>query len=421
MPIDKKTAFLVIHGVGPHMPFEVCDSFVSGFHKEFEKKEPGIKAQHKLVKREDWLGKGINWVQNCVSLYVQENKGTIDIYEYFWDIYMVHEVSLSEAFQLLIKASKGAQRFYESVREDNPELLIKATDLGEYGRKRKFGTGPVEFRPAGYLKLLGPSFGLLSRVLPYVPFLIKVIDKWASTQIPILSHIFKAIGVFIEKAAKDFIGDVVGYLDLNPRSEHYETRQKIINGALEELRELMKGDRYDQIIVVGHSLGSVIAYDTLNRVIQDTNAERIKKEEASKIIGLVTFGSPLDKIALFFRERVENKKEVQRQILANLHGFRTRSLVEDKPNIDIGNPMEFNLSKTRWLNFYHTRDLISGKLDLYDLKNQSLQHPDIKDGNILIDAKVPRTAAHSCYWGEHQGKDKGTNKMYEIIIKEFFR
>ena len=419
MLIKKRTAFLVVHGAGPHMPFEVCDSFVRGFYEEFKKKNLKIQVQHKLEKREDWLGKGINWVQNCISLSVPGNKGIIDFYEYFWDIYMVREACLSEAFQLLIRASRGAQRFYERIREENPDLLIKATDLGEYGRKRKIGTGPVEFRPAGYHKLLGPSFGVLAKVLPYLPFLIKVIDKWAGTQIPILSYIFRAFIVFVEKTAQHFIGDLVCYLDLNPRSEHYETRRKIINGALEELRELMKGDRYDQIIVAGHSLGSVIAYDTLNRVIQDTNAERIKEEEASKIVGLVTFGSPLDKIALFFRERVEKDKEVQRQILANLHGFRARSLVEDTPGIDIGTPMQFKLDKTRWLNFYHTRDLISGNLDLYNLKEQPFQHPESK-GNTLIDADVPMTAAHNCYWGAHQGKN-GTNQMYQGIIKEFFQ
>ncbi len=420
MVLEKRTAFLVIHGVGPHMPFEACDSFVRGFHEVFKKNNPGITPHHKVVKREDWLGKGIEWVQNYVSLSMPGNKGSIDFYEYFWDIYMVHDVSLGDAFKMLIGASKSAREFYESVRKEHPDLLVKATDLGEYGRKRRFGTGPVEFRPAGYLKLLGPSFGVLTGVLTWLPFLLNMLEKWAGTQLPILSQIFKACGAFIEEKAKDFVGDLVRYLDLNPRSARFETRQQIIKGALEELRELIKDDRYDQVIIAGHSLGSVIAYDTLNRVIQDANVGVIAREEASKITGLVTFGSPLDKIALFFRDRVKEDKEVQRQILANLHAFRTRSLVANKTGIDLGNPLEFKLPETRWLNFYNTRDLISGKLDLYDLANQRRHSSGSKDGNILIDVDVPRSAAHSCYWGENQGKGKGTNKMYEIIIEEFF-
>jgi len=427
-----KTAFLVIHGVGPHKPFEVCDSFVRGFFDVFKEKHQGSQVHHQLRKREDWLGKGIPWVQNYLRLSIPNNGGYIDFYEYFWDIYMVHEVCLSEALQLLIKASKGAKRFYERVREEYPDLLVKAMDVGEYGRKRRFGRGSVEFRPAGYLKLLRPSSRLFTpffvaflNVLPYLPFIIKVVDWWTRTQIPILSHVLRACVVFIDKFAQDFVGDLVGYLDLDPRSEHYEIRRKILNGALDELRELMKAkdddgnDEYEQIIVAGHSLGSVIAYDTLNRIIQETNAGRTQEDDTKKIVGLITFGSPLDKIACFFRERVEKDKEVQRQILANLHGFRTLSLVEDTPGIDIGTPMQFKLDKTRWLNFYHTRDLISGNLDLYNLKEQPFQHPESK-GNTLIDADVPMTAAHNCYWGAHQGKN-GTNQMYQGIIKEFFQ
>jgi len=375
-----------------------------------EKKNHGIQLQHELKQRE-------KWVQNYVSISSPENRGSIDVYEYFWDVYMVHEISVAEAFKLVIKASKGAERFYK----DHPEYLDEAMDLSIYSRKRKMGFGQKEFPPGGYLKLLGPSFVALSKILPYVPFGYKLLEVWSSTQIPILSHVFKAINVLVEKAAKDFLGDLVRYLDLDPRSKHFETRQKVINGALEELIELMKSD-YEQIIVAGHSLGSVIAYDALNRIIQQVNVGKIKEKEASKIIGLVTFGSPLDKIALFFRERVKRDKEVQRQILANLHGFKTRSLVEEEWDIDIGNPMDFVLSDTRWLNFYHDKDLVSGRLDLYDLKSQpphSLKSRR-KDGNISIVKEFSRTRAHSCYWGEHMGTDKGTNQMYEDIIKEFF-
>jgi len=226
-------------------------------------------------------------------------------------------------------------------------------------------------------------------------------------------------------AAQDFIGDVVGYLDLDPRSEHYQTRQKIIGGAVAELCALIADD-YDEIIIAGHSLGSVIAYDTLNRIIQATNAGRVKEKEASKIAGFVTFGSPLDKIAFFFRERVEGDKEVQRQILAHLHGFRTRSLVEDeneKRGVKVGSPMHFELPEIRWLNFYHRKDLISGRLDLYDLRSPPPRHvkSGSGDGNILVEETISRIAAHSCYWGAHLGKNKGTNQMYRDIIREFFQ
>ncbi len=457
MQLQKRTAVLVIHGVGQHMPFQACDSFMRGFCdvfmnvEELKKKKPKIEAQHKIKQRQDWLGVGIPWIQNYVSLPVPEKGITVDFYEYFWDIYMVHEVRFCEAYKLLIKASEGARDFYRK----HPDLLPKATDLGEFGRKTKFGTGKMEFRPAGYLKLLGPFFTFIATVLPYLPRAIKLLDWLAGTQIPILKQIVGAFSVFMKEAAPDSIGDLVRYLDLDPRSERFETRRRIINGALEELRALIKDDRYDQIIIAGHSLGSVIAYDALNRVIQEINAEKIigdeakdrvnqeanvkwiTEDEASKITGLVTFGSPLDKIACFFRQRIKDDKEVQRQVLANLHGFRARSLEKDKKDkfankddklegtleIIIDTPMKFKLNKTRWLNFYHNQDLISGRLDLYDLKNQPFQHLEIKDndGNIRIKEDFGKSLAHVCYLGEHRGKGKGTNEMYQVIIKEFFQ
>jgi len=391
------------------------------------KERPVIKAQHELRQRQDWSGKGIPWVQNYVSLPVPDKETTIDFYEYFWDIYMVHEARFSEAYKLLSRASQGARTFYKN----HPELLPKATDLGEFGRKTKFRNDKGEFRPAGYLKLLGPFFTLLAIVLPYLPFILKFLDWWAGTRIPVIGRMFEGFSALMKEPVPDFIGDLVRYLDLDPRSENFETRRRIINGALEELRELIRDDSYSQIIIVGHSLGSVIAYDALNRIILEANAEGLTEEEASKIKGLVTFGSPLDKIACFFRERVDSSKEVQRQVLANLHGFRARPMEKDnpeeKPKFDVDTPIKYTLDKTRWLNFYHTQDLISGRLDLYDLKNQPFQHLKIKDGNgnIPIKEKFGKLSAHGCYWGKHQdkgkGKSKGTNEMYQVITEEFFQ
>lgn len=53
--------------------------------------------------------------------------------------------------------------------------------------------------------------------------------------------------------------DVARYLDTSPRS--YEVRRDIREGVIKLLGQL--NDRYDRVIVVGHSLGSYIAYDAI--------------------------------------------------------------------------------------------------------------------------------------------------------------
>ncbi len=461
MPAKKKTAILVIHGVGPHTSFQACDSFIQGFCSTFtgiegpEKNEQVFKLQHKLKLRREG---GMPWVQNYVSFPVpgKERDETIDFYEYFWDIYMVHKASFNDAFKMLSKASKSASEFYKEFGKQHPDILVKATDVGEFGRKRKFGLGKPEFRPAGYLKLLGPLFAFIAIISPYMPGLLKLLDIWSETRLPILKQLFGALGGFMKEQVPDFIGDLVRYLDLNPRSELFEIRRNIINGSLDELRALLKDDSYKEIIIAGHSLGSVIAYDALNRVIQEVSVEEaaqaegkistenmIKRKEVKKITGFISFGSPLDKIALFFREHVKKNKRVQREVLANLRGFRSIRMEEYKTHtkpgdksetelrFDVSNPIGTEWDKSiKWLNFYHKQDIISGKLDLYNLKDQPLKHQQTKvaagamkeyDGNIEITDKFRKSVAHGCYWGKYLGEKKGTNQMHKAIIEEFFK
>jgi len=435
-----KTAILVIHGVGPHARYQACDEFAQGFLDEFKKKHKGVKLQHSLKPRD-------KRVQSCISMYTPDRKVCVDCYEYFWDTLMVHKTLPSESWDLLVKASRNAKAYYGNVLKDTV-AVAKMTDLGQLTesplfRKRKRITNlwrrirgkkaesEVEFRPDGYLRLIGGATIWIVKIVPYIPWIIRALEWLSSIQVPVitpvygvLSRIFKALaGSFQNQLEKAFMGDLVRYLDMDPRSKHYETRQKIINGAVDELCALMDDD-YDQIIIAGHSLGSVIAYDALNRVILQINAGKIDKNKADKVTGLVTFGSPLDKIAFFFREYIATEKQIQRKIVADMHTFRTRSLLETTAGIESPDPF-YVFPEVRWLNFWHPNDFISGELDLYDLSEVPPKHvfterkDGTKDGNIRIgDDKIKVTSAHGCYWGARQGK--GTSKMQEAIITEFF-
>jgi hypothetical protein len=431
MAPEKKTAFLIIHGVGPHSRYQVCDVFAQGFLDEYRGQNKDVKLRHLLKPRKERI-------QSCISLYSPDKTESIDCYEYFWDIHMVHKVLPSEAWDLLLKASKNAKQYYDKILKD-PEVVAKYTDLEKLTesplfrkrRRRKKENGEIEFRPDGYLRLIGGVTIWIVKIIPYIPIVIKVLEFLSKMQVPIitpvygvLSRIFKTLaGLFQNQVEKNFMGDVVRYLDMDPRSKYYETRQKIINGAVDECCALMQDD-YDQIIIIGHSLGSVIAYDALNRIILQINAGKINMYDAEKIKGFVTFGSPLDKIAFFFREYIASEKQIQRKIIADMHTFRTRSLLET--TVDIEDPDPFYVfPEVRWLNFWHPKDLISGKLDLYDLSAVPPQYmfterkDGIKDGNIRIDeGRMKFLNAHSSYWGAQGGK--GTSKMQEAIIKEFF-
>ncbi len=428
MSSEQKTAFLVIHGVGPHTHFQACDSFIQGFYQEYTKEynKSDLNMKHEFKVRQNWLGNDIKWIQNYISLINSNENITIDFYEYFWDIYMTHKASFKEVYKALIRASQGARKFYE----EYPQMMPAATDLGQFFRVKKFSGGKVEFKPAGYLKLLGPSFKFLSFVLPYFPPLLWILDKLAGTRIPIISSLFGMFSVLSNEPVPYFLSDFINYMDIDPRSNTYEIRQKIMGGAVQELRELISDESYDQIIIVGHSLGSVIGYDALNRIIQELNADTIPEEQVKKIKGLITFGSPLDKFALFFKVYIDEDKQVQRKVLNHLHGFKASSLLSgenednNKEIYSIQSPIKLKLDSIRWLNFYHNKDLASGKLDFYDLTNQKFKNlPGLEgNGNILVDdtdKKISYFTAHGCYWGNHLGSGKGTSHAQKKIIEEF--
>ncbi|WP_257166802.1 SRPBCC domain-containing protein [Bradyrhizobium sp. SRS-191] len=76
-----------------------------------------------------------------------------------------------------------------------------------------------------------------------------------------------AIGSFALKALRDefvvgYAGDAARYLE--PRAENIARRQEIREAGTKLLEALHDGGRYARIIVYGHSLGSVIAYDILS-------------------------------------------------------------------------------------------------------------------------------------------------------------
>lgn len=70
-----------------------------------------------------------------------------------------------------------------------------------------------------------------------------------------------AIGAFVSTVVRGYAGDAAVYL--SPTPQNIEARQKIRASALALLGEVVASNKYDRVIVVGHSLGSVIGYDLL--------------------------------------------------------------------------------------------------------------------------------------------------------------
>lgn len=79
-----------------------------------------------------------------------------------------------------------------------------------------------------------------------------------------------AVG-FLQWWTVRYIGDAAQYL--RPAPANIAMRQRIREEGVEILRELHEKRKYDRIIVVGHSLGSVIGYDIIRFLWQEYHAQ----------------------------------------------------------------------------------------------------------------------------------------------------
>ena len=66
-----------------------------------------------------------------------------------------------------------------------------------------------------------------------------------------------------------YLGDAARYL--SPRPRNIQLRQKIRTEGIKLLRNLHKSGEYDRIVLVGHSLGSVIGYDIVTHLWEEFN------------------------------------------------------------------------------------------------------------------------------------------------------
>ena len=84
------------------------------------------------------------------------------------------------------------------------------------------------------------------------------------------------ISAVVRNLLVQFVGDVTAYISSNKIDRFEDIRKKIKDAAKESARAVYLAKakdsddfEYEKVAVVGHSLGSVIAYDTLNRLIAD--------------------------------------------------------------------------------------------------------------------------------------------------------
>ena len=219
--------------------------------------------------------------------------------------------------------------------------------------------------------------------------------------------------------ARSYLGDIALYVKGPADSPFARTRARMQTALVAQLRALIAADRaepYDAVLVVGHSLGSVLALDALDilaaqeaaegdaRAARDARSERRRdSEELQRLRALFTFGSPLDKVAYFFRERIGDEEAVRAELAAFWRGTRRRREQRD-PGPYALVPTEPNYPWLRWWHLHNPRDPISDALWLY--------HVDAR--HVL--ATGPWWGAHGRYW-----RDPRTYRLLRQLLEEAAR
>jgi hypothetical protein len=198
----------------------------------------------------------------------------------------------------------------------------------------------------------------------------------------------------------EYVGDVVIYVTSNKIDRFSEVRQKIKDVAYKSasavfhaMTEDGKHFEYEKVAIIGHSLGSAIAYDTLNRLINEDRMTDGKMRIAHRTCLLETFGSPLNKLAFFFTIQGSDSFQIREQLAESV-----------QPLI-----MNYEYRPYPWVNVRSPNDIISGEVYLYDWPppNSSVAKAPMKASipagyvpaidEIDPDASVA-LAAHVDYW-----------------------
>jgi hypothetical protein len=188
----------------------------------------------------------------------------------------------------------------------------------------------------------------------------------------------------------EFPGDVVAYVNAHAVSEFSELRAAIqrvahdIAAAVYALRSDDGADAlYSHVVLAGHSLGSVLAYDTLNRLLLEETWHP-GSEVRARTSALITFGSPLDKTAFVFRSQKPFAAEVREALAAGLQPLIADSLYRDT---------------LVWRNFWSRADWLSGSLAYYD-PNPPVATWQVQNARDDY-ASIP-LLAHVMYWRSPQ-------------------
>lgn len=237
---DLRQALIVVHGIGEQIPGQTLREFTTAIFPRSGDAQPAAEDQtyvephYVSYVKPDYASKLFE--MRIVSVRGDRAAGrpTTDVYELYW-AHLIRDTTVGQVYSWALRL-----------------LLAKQRDL------------PKNLTPHVWaIRVVILAAILAVPILTYTGVISQVAAWLAAGALAALPAILWFVfGVVQKKYFVDFAGDAARYLE--PRPGNIQVRQEIREAGLDLLNALHDGGRYDRIIVYGHSLGSVIAYDILS-------------------------------------------------------------------------------------------------------------------------------------------------------------
>jgi hypothetical protein len=421
---DGPVAVLVCHGMGQQVKYETISAVAEAILREAQALGGAVTPVEVHLSEENgqFLARAeIKWIDK------DGRKHEAHVYEAYWAPVTEGRVTYWDTVNFLLHAAGNGLRY-------SRPFMASSFDRWIFGGHKTMRIGGLTFLALicvllflalqvgiiGYvaLELAQQYRSILSQPLPTVAAngFLHAWFKWLAPLFPgheVLLHFdhldrawWSALGYLVlwfvsiaeAFAARYFIveyaGDVAAYISPYKASKFDEIRHRIQQIGL-DVGKAIYGfgagiptvPNYRKVVLVGHSLGSVLAYDTLNALINQDNvsAPENRRQVGARTRALITLGSPLDKTAFVFRMQPRNEQDwIREQLAASVQPLIV--------SYELYRPASFE-----WVNIWSKMDIVSGALDYYD--DPAVSPKDPRHVQNMIDPEARRPLlAHLQYW-----------------------
>ena len=426
MAVQPPVAVLVCHGMGQQVRYETISSIAEAIRTEAAALGGNVSPVevHLSSENNSFLARAeLNWTD------ANQTPHTVHVYEAYWAPLTEGRVSYWNTVKFLLSAAWNGLRYSRLFRPSTFERWM-------FEGQKLMKIGPFSFLGIlGVLVFLLLQVGIIGYVLMELAQQYKLalsqpaatattfggfFRAWLHWLVPffpghqVLFHPngfgpswWRALACFIgwilllaeafvvRYFLIEFVGDVAAYISPYKDSKFDEIRHQIQKVGL-DVGKVIYGfgppqpttPQYTKIVIAGHSLGSVLAYDTLNALINQDNVSAAYDQRGvvQRTRALLTFGSPLDKTAFIFRMQARNNQAwIREQLAASVQPLIVSYELYRKPFFD-------------WINIWSPMDIISGELNYYDDPARPPNLPPCVQNMVDPKASIP-LYAHVQYWG----------------------